>query len=155
MILYYCEPVWIRVRFCSFASSKLSVYQNFVKLRTKPPNLIYFSYDFVSLSETKLLEGISDYKMLDNRYITQKREWNYFVIKKNRRGGSVSNPLRSSCYRTTWMKFLGSAWITVTFDNWFNNTLHVCTLCLSKWNVSISFTTQLRSFLEKLSFIVM
>ncbi|CAF4761876.1 unnamed protein product [Pieris macdunnoughi] len=66
-------------------------YQNVRGLRTKTStfyrNVCVNNYDIICITETWLLEGISDSELFDNRYLVWRRDRNYAATEQSKGGG--------------------------------------------------------------------
>lgn len=134
-------------------------YQNTRGLRTKTHtfkrNLNLSSYDVVSLTETWLLDGISDSELFDDRYLVWRRDRDFFKTKQTRGGGVLLAVRRdfSAVERPEWTSSAEDLWVTVTFKNKDRSfrKLHFCTIYLCNENVGNSYDTQLGNFAVRLS----
>ncbi|XP_077300450.1 uncharacterized protein LOC143921156 [Arctopsyche grandis] len=136
-------------------------YQNVRGLRTKTDiflrNINMSNYDIILLTETWLIDTISDEKLFDERYIVWRRDRNYVRLNQKRGGGCLVATKRELGVvpRPEWHSSVEDMWISLTLRNITNHRnllkFHVCVLYLCSENIGNSFNTQLTNFLENMS----
>lgn len=143
---------------------KLNIYyQNVRGLRSKSTvfyrNVCLNSYHLIVLTETWLLDGVSNSELFDDRYIVWRRDRNYSMTGQSR-GGGVLIAVRKDLEIRSQPEYLSSAedlWITLTVKPVNGRrviNLHLCVLYLCKQSLGFSFSTQLSHFLSKLGEVI-
>lgn len=143
--------------------NNLSIYyQNVRGLRSKT-NIFYrnvcaASYDIIILTETWLLDGISDAELFDGRYVVWRRDRDYKYTGQTRGGGVLiaTHKMLATIYQPTYQSTAEDLWVTLDFGNKLPNVkLHICVLYLCTQNLGYSYSNQLSNFLDKLNSIVL
>ncbi|CAH2088723.1 unnamed protein product [Euphydryas editha] len=120
-------------------------HQNTRGLRTKTHgfkrNLLLNSYDVVSLTETWLLDGISNNELFDDRYVVWRRDRNY-VITQEKLGGGVLFAAKKkfmAVERPEWSSTAEDLWVTLSCskDSRKSRKIHFCTVYLCSANLDI------------------
>lgn len=134
-------------------------YQNVRGLRTKTENfyrqLCLSEFDIIALTETWLVDGITDTELFGDQYMVWRRDRDYCLTGQTR-GGGVLIAVRKSISAIPQPLFHSSAedlWVTFNLrqpNNKNNFKLHVCAIYLCKQNQGYSFTDQLSNFLSNL-----
>lgn len=142
-----------------FTLAKLNIYhQNVRGLRTKTDtfsrNILLNGYDIITVTETWLLDSVSDTELFDTRYSVWRRDRDYKQMCQTRGGGvavATKKSLNVEC-RSDWQSSAEDLWVSVTYHNKNRNTsrIHICTIYLCAENKGNSFDQQLDNFLINL-----
>lgn len=139
-------------------------YQNVRGLRTKSStfyrNITLNAYDIVCLTETWLIDGIRDSELFDDRYIVWRRDRDYTKTKQ-KLGGGVLIAIRrelTAADRSDWCSEAEDLWVSITLccrKPRAMYKLHICTVYICSQNAGSSLSTQLATFSEHLSDIIL
>lgn len=139
-------------------------YQNVRGLRTKTNmfyrNLRLNSFDILCLTETWLMEGISDSELFDDRYLVWRRDRDYSSTGQAMGGGvilAVNRELVASA-SAEWNSSAEDLWVTVTLQQKkprITCKIHLCVAYICAQNLGNSLTTQLSNFADNLVDIVL
>lgn len=132
-------------------------YQNARGLRTKTNlfkrNVGLNCYDIISITETWLLDGISDSELFDDRYLVWRRDRDYGSTGQ-RLGGGVMLAVRrefAAAERLDWRSTAEDIWVTMSLRTKDGPILiHMCTIYLVRQGEGNSISAQLNNFTRKL-----
>ncbi|XP_026744752.1 uncharacterized protein LOC113506092 [Trichoplusia ni] len=137
-------------------------YQNVRGLRTKTDifyrQMACNSFDVIVLTETWLLDGISNSELFDNRYIVWRRDRDYGSTGQTRGGGVLIATRRdlSTIHQPLFQSTAEDLWLTIRLKNLNTRSyINLCVIYLCKQNLGISFSTQVSNFLLNLNRTVM
>lgn len=139
-------------------------YQNVRGLRTKTNsflrNVYLNSYDIISLTETWLLNSISDSELFDARYLVWRRDRDYARTGQSLGGGVLLAVRRDlvAAERAEWRSSAEDIWITLKVPKSRSDIpqkIHLCTIYLCDENRGHSFKTQLLNFSDKLTELIL
>lgn len=140
------------------ANNSLNVYyQNARGLRTKTlnfyRNVLLSNYDIIIITETWLLDGVSDTELFDGRYIVWRRDRNYSATKQKYGGGVLVATRRDLAVapQDSYQSSAENLWVTLMPKSTNNNLvppLHICVVYLCAENLGNSFSQQLMNFLD-------
>lgn len=157
VIVYVC----LRLK---MASLKM-YYQNVCGLRTKTSDfyrsVCLNSYDVIAITETWLLESISDSELFDGRYLVFRRDRDYKKTQQEKGGGVLLAVRRDFIVteRYDWRSTAEDLWITIsprrTKPHLSHLNIHICVLYLCNENRGYSYNKQLENFGDKLNAIIM
>lgn len=144
--------------------SELSLYyQNTRGLRTKV-NTFFRSvclneYDVVCITESWLLESISDNELFDSRYSVWRRDRDYSRTGQMYGGGVLLAVKRDFqvVERSDWTSAAEDIWITLTLNKKRSNTnckIHICVVYLCCEKGGNTYKTQLKLFSIKLNHLI-
>lgn len=145
------------------SSNLLIYYQNVRGLRTKTNefyrSLCLCSYDIIVLTETWLLDSVSNSELFDVRYAIWRRDRDYNLTKQ-RMGGGVIIAIRKDLYVTSRPSFSSSAedlWVTVHIKHKNSSPLniHIGCVYMCGQNHGLSFSAQLQNFLSQFNDILL
>lgn len=133
-------------------------YQNVRGLRTKTEtflrSVLLNDYDVIALTETWLLDSISDNELLDDRYLVWRRDRNYISTGQTMGGGVLLAVKRELCsyMNVAWQSSAEDIWVSIRLgcNNKPKITLHLCVLYLCDENNGNCFKTQLVNFSNNL-----
>lgn len=132
-------------------------YQNVRGLRTKTAtfrrNLLLNNYGVIALTETWLVDSISDSELFDHRYLVWRHDRNYDLTGQSMGGGVLLATYKDLHVspRPEWSSTAEDIWVTISLGN---NKLHVCAVYLCGQNAGLSFSQQLSNFLIQLRDII-
>lgn len=140
-------------------------YQNVRGLRTKTSIFcrnvcMNYCYDVICLTETWLVQGISDSELFDDRYIVWRRDRDYGRTNQTLGGGvliAVRRELASEA-RSDWCSNAEDLWITLTLHCRKPNVrykLHLCTTYICNQGAESSLSAQLATFSSYLPDIIL
>lgn len=145
--------------------SPISVfYQNVRGLRTKASvfyrNVCANFYDIICLTETWLIEGITDSELFDDRYVVWRRDRNYSITSQSLGGGVLIAVRRElvSELRSEWFSAAEDLWITITLHRKrppISYKMHICVVYICNQNLGHSQAGQLTNFSNNLTDIVL
>lgn len=138
-------------------------YQNVRGLRTKTSNLLrnvcINNYDIIVLTETWLVDSVSNSELFDSRYFVWRRDRDYGRTAQTRGGGvlmAVKNDL-TVMERCEWRTSAEDIWVSIVLKRSrpaVRYCIHICGLYLCKENAGYSYLTQLQNFHHKLNYLV-
>lgn len=111
------------------------------------------------MTETWLLDSISDSELFDTRYTVWRRDRDYNQTLQTRGGGvaiAIRKTLNAECM-AGWQSSAEDLWISITYNNKNCNNIariHICTVYLCAENTGNSFAQQLDNFLYNLEKLV-
>lgn len=133
-------------------------YQNVRGLRTKTVqfkrNIQLYAYQIVLLTETWLLDGISNEELFSDRYSVWRRDRDYSGVGQTRGGGvliAVRNDLASHA-RPEWHSTAEDIWVSIGVGPRGGNsstTIHIGCIYLCPQNQGLSLASQLSNFSDK------
>jgi hypothetical protein len=138
-------------------------YQNTRGLRTKVNNfyraVCLNDYDVICVTESWLLNSISNCELFDSRYSVWRRDRNYSHTGQ-RYGGGVLLAVKRDLQvveRLDWVSDAEDVWVTLTLGNKRINLtykIHICVVYLCNEKGGNSYKTQLQLFSNKLNELV-
>lgn len=146
----------ILIVYCDYSmANKLTIYyQNARGLRTKTKefsrNLRMSNYDIIVLTETWLLSSITDSELIDDRYITWRRDRDYAMTRQTL-GVGVHMAARKDLHAVSnvdWQSSAEDMGYTVNSRTMLTYKLHIGTIYLCRQNKGNKFYVQLGQYLS-------
>ena len=133
-------------------------YQNVRGLRTKTStfkrNLAMCDCDIIALTETWLVDGVSDSELFDDRYIVWRRDRDLQKTGQSRGGGVLLAIRREIAVheRIEWWSTAEDLWVTILLKSPHSSfKIHLCIVYLCEQNLGFSFGSQLDNHLTMVS----